>query len=1240
MLPEINDKFLDAEEVYNALNDIETDLDSEKSNNLLILSKVSCVVKIFESYQEKPCLLDTSLQDIFLKTFRLIIKLSIESSKILDIDKGLFRIFEIPYTLCKVRGLKKVVHFFPPEVYHLEPVVELLIKFSAIFSDSCIVREVIYSKGLDENIFWKPVYCLFGWIYNLLLLPFDISSIDSDSDKIGKTMTDKIIKLCAKFIGESSIASHPASLALSRLFTRQDVLKTHPLQVKGFVTSVLNLFAENQNFNLDNIFMTDEFDLINLCFLRRNSLRTIVSFLKAAERNDVYNLIEKLGIVAFTDFIDHCYKNLKSSGERKLTAKLSEALALSLLPSVEDKNIATTEIFATYPDQVQKLLQLSIFFLADYDSNVRWTAAKGIGRIIERIPSKELKDSLVSSLSTNKHCHGSLLALSEMTRKGSLKRETLDDVLFDNIMNSVFDALLFEEEQRKASFGRELRDAACFYVWAFSRIESQLQLVECEEKFIYPLISVALFDRDVNSRRCACAAIQEYLGRIGTSHQNEARVKNRLFIIQNLNFFTVSSLQKCFSEVAVALVQNDKRLLTYLKKFLLKSKFGHWNDDIRAKTCKLLVQLEGITGYHDTLSLIENLVSICVNDFSNIEKNSALTLLALLLEKKRSHKREHFKLSADMTKTLRNLIMKMERNRCYRGRKGELIRSSVLKFIAVLYSYSQNDINLSLKTSKRFLLTIKEGLFYCCEIVQGNARVALQRVITLSLTFSHDDNNNVVDEFNELLCQFKKEAKLSLNVSHRKGSVLALSILNSQLCEQLDSDPKEILHLFLFCALKSNVFYRAENKTQKACFEELGYSYNLNSSNVKLYYSQGTDSANDARVRCVALKSMFLLQKEYLLFENNEEMEQYLSILFLTIFLCLQDYDNDERGDVGVWVRKEALLFLQNLTISQGLCSEISKSLKLQELLKGCFGSVVRVLFERNYILSAISYQVLVTHNKMMQNLFHNFNLVPDISFENEDFLACEHYKICTKLIESKELRRNVVIGFLSSISDLTETVQKKSLIAFCTFAKSMQKAEVLNVCIDELSAYSSTDEQHVFNLLKALNILNETLDIFAASASREIEKLVMLLGQQSKTKSFRNLSLISRISVSLFGQRNVDKEFEIQNFRTVLNLLSHRYSRIRKDTAESLYLKVIASSIKGLSTEKNKTFVEDLIISTNWKGLGDERKLVVSKIASALNIKLKSKADEINSKSFKLNSIPEEEKENGYQQLIQELGQ
>ena len=67
---------------------------------------------------------------------------------------------------------------------------------------------------------------------------------------------------------------------------------------------------------------------------------------------------------------------------------------------------------------------------------------------------------------------------------------------------------MYDERRGSFSVGSHVRDAACYVCWAFARAYDPAVLQPHLARLASALLTVAVFDREVNCRRAASAAFQ------------------------------------------------------------------------------------------------------------------------------------------------------------------------------------------------------------------------------------------------------------------------------------------------------------------------------------------------------------------------------------------------------------------------------------------------------------------------------------------------------------------------------------------------------------------------------------------------------------------------------------------------------------------------------------------------------------------------------------------------------------
>lgn len=178
-----------------------------------------------DKYQEQGQLLEPYLESIVPPLMSIIrtrtIELGVASDEILDIIKPICIIIYSVVTVC---GYKVVIKFFPHQVSDLELAVSLLEKCHHTNSATSLRQE---STGEMEA---QCVMLL--WLYILVLVPFDISTVDTSiasNDDLSEfevvPLVLRIIGFCKDYFSTAGRMRTMAGLVLSRLLTRPDMPK-------------------------------------------------------------------------------------------------------------------------------------------------------------------------------------------------------------------------------------------------------------------------------------------------------------------------------------------------------------------------------------------------------------------------------------------------------------------------------------------------------------------------------------------------------------------------------------------------------------------------------------------------------------------------------------------------------------------------------------------------------------------------------------------------------------------------------------------------------------------------------------------------------------------------------------------------------------------------------------------------------------------------------------------------------
>ena len=119
------------------------------------------IAAALDRYQEQPSILDPQLEAMvtpLLESVRTVARGGKTGAEAAVLPHAC----RVMYTLCKVRGYKTIVKFVPHEVADLEPLVHLLARYPPSDCDS-----------------WQIAYALMVWLSMVVMVPFDLSIIDS-----------------------------------------------------------------------------------------------------------------------------------------------------------------------------------------------------------------------------------------------------------------------------------------------------------------------------------------------------------------------------------------------------------------------------------------------------------------------------------------------------------------------------------------------------------------------------------------------------------------------------------------------------------------------------------------------------------------------------------------------------------------------------------------------------------------------------------------------------------------------------------------------------------------------------------------------------------------------------------------------------------------------------------------------------------------------------------------------------
>lgn len=484
----------------------------------------------------------------------------------MPLDQAICRVL---YAFCKVRGEKVVVRFLNNETRFLE----LLL---AAVEDA---RE--QSRGPGGGWEWEQRYVVLLWLSHLLLAPFDlstISSVDLEHAVVpGLTwpenlpgITVRLMPLAVGYLSSPGKERDAAKSLLVRVAMRKDMQQLGVLDC--LVRWALAALKPPPDAELDTTF----FYLGLLSFLAG-----LLS--SAAETSD---LDEYLPLIFHTVYEITLRESRLSKAlatlalVRKMTIKVLRSVVVSLLRKSR-RDMASTELTET---AIGHLLES----LSDNDTPVRLSASKSLSIITLKLDpamASQVVEAVLESLNRNvlwtrptggpavkairdlsavNHLewHGLMLTLSHLLYRRSPPAEQLSDILHALLLG-----LSFEQRSTSGvSVGANVRDAACFGIWATARRYTSRELLAVPPGSVFAakahpasasvlqvlateLVVTAALDPAGNIRRGASAVLQELVGR------HPDTVEQGIAVVQTVDYHAVARRSRAVDEVAVGVAR-------------------------------------------------------------------------------------------------------------------------------------------------------------------------------------------------------------------------------------------------------------------------------------------------------------------------------------------------------------------------------------------------------------------------------------------------------------------------------------------------------------------------------------------------------------------------------------------------------------------------------------------------------------------------------------------------------------
>ena len=520
---------------------------------------------------------------------------------------------------------------------------------------------------------WETRYVLLIWLSIISKIPFPLSRLEISNVSSGESIIVRILKMCKLFCLSKDACAVAAVFLIANFLSRSDVKK---LYLKEMIMWNLQC-AENDP-------------------LRHGPLAVVAAILKHSAREDVKPYIQTI----LDKVLQFHLNDNPADLIRKFGIKIVQRIGLVLLgtklaswryqrtsrpiclvsnintnsntaESVEDaKNVPLNHDDQDIPSTIEDIIEQLIQGLRDKAITIRWSAAKGIGRITARLPM-DLADDVVGFV-LNLFCgresdfawHGGCLALAELGRRGLLLPHRLNDVI-----PVVLQALVFDEPRAYGSIGYLIRDAACYICWSFPRAYDPDIIQPYVKEIAAALIVVTCFDREINCRRAASAAFQENVGRQGN-------FPHGIEILTIADYFEVGVRNHAYLKISTQIAQYEEYTKPLIDH-LITRKITHWDTAIRELSAKTLFNLTPINPNYVKDTVLLNLLDM-LNSIDLNVRHGAILAIAEILEALYNccNKEIENIIGLLAVENIRNIINIFRKRGQFKGLGGELMKQA------------------------------------------------------------------------------------------------------------------------------------------------------------------------------------------------------------------------------------------------------------------------------------------------------------------------------------------------------------------------------------------------------------------------------------------------------------------------------------------------------------------------------------------------------------------------------------
>ncbi|KAL0240917.1 hypothetical protein GEMRC1_006153 [Eukaryota sp. GEM-RC1] len=319
---------------------------------------------------------------------------------------------------------------------------------------------------------------------------------------------------------------------------------------------------------------------------------------------------------------------------------------------------------------------------------------------------------------------------------------------------------------------------------------------------------------------------------------------------------------------------------------------------------------------------------------------------------------------------------------------------------------------------------------------------------------------------------------------------------------------------------------------------------------------------DDAETRSIAIKTL----------ANVISLSKKSCEIFEIFKLCLTDYQTDNRGDVGSWVR---ISTLQSIFKIFNYFSESEKLDVIALVLEQCLSKNKRVRTA-----------AALTLNELQNLKNSSCEIISNLATTFDSDSQC--FATFFPLLTNDSVSISIWRGTVALIGEKTEYICRESFEEFKKFVNKLSKDQIREIFDKFLKMWSLECRSPRLSLciLKSCQVFIESGIVSPITENFDISQLFKLVrSEMSKSMDVSKLEVISTILSHLMSENEVSMPCLL----TLVSLTGHPMPKVRGLAVDRLYqaliLKDLLMEISDDFDDETGDTVSELLTSDDWMG-------------------------------------------------------